>query len=319
MIQAYWLLGQDVKQGGEELIALWQAQGGYLWVDIGQQPDQVEERILTALGCHALAISDVQRQNHPPKLEHFEQHSFILYRHILSLYDEQETSMQNVGLFFNDRLLVCVHDIPFVEPAQIAAQPNFSALLQSPIELMCALVRHTANQQLDALADFEESMSVLEDRMAVHGNDRLLEQVLSYRGLLRRLKRIFDYHEKIFAQLLREPQFLPEKNKNVQHSVRDIYDKFDRLQSLVSLYYELCGDLSDAYLSVSTHQLNRTMQVLTVITAIFIPLSFIAGVYGMNFEHMPELGWRYGYAGVLLSMLLLALSLLAWFKYKKWL
>lgn len=319
MIKVFWLLNQDVHQGSEELIAKWQSLGGYLWVDVASEKDEVETRILTQLGCHHFAINDVQRPNHPPKLEHFDQYSFILYRHILGINTALELTMHNVGLFFNDNMLISVHDMAFVEIETMAERQNFVELLHNPIELMCALVRQSAIEQLDMLSDLEESISEIEDRMTHHGTDSLLEEVLGYRSFLRRLKRVFDYHEKIFSQLSKEPQFLSKKNKNSQHAIRDVYDKFERLLNWVSLYYDLCGDLSDAYLSVSTHQLNRTMQVLTVITAIFIPLSFVAGVYGMNFENMPELEWRYGYFVVLAFMLVMALGLLGLFKYKKWL
>lgn len=319
MIRAYWLFNQELHQGSEELIAKWQAQGGYIWVDVDQETDDAETRVLTQLGCNHFAINDVQRPNHPPKLEHFDQYSFVLYRHILGISADLELSMQNVGLFFNDSMLISVHDLPFIDTDLIAQRAQFLSLLQSPVELMCTLVRHSAITQLDMLAGLEESISDIEERMTRHGTDSLLEEVLGYRGFLRRLKRVFDYHEKIFSQLAKEPQFLAKKNKNSQHAIRDVYDKFERLLNLVSLYYDLCGDLSDAYLSVSTHQLNRTMQVLTVITAIFIPLSFVAGVYGMNFENMPELQWRYGYFVVLGLMLTMAVGLLAVFKYKKWL
>jgi magnesium transporter len=84
------------------------------------------------------------------------------------------------------------------------------------------------------------------------------------------------------------------------------------------MYYEICGDLINGYLSISSHQLNNTMKVLTVITAIFVPLTFIVGVYGMNFDNMPELHWHYGYFYILGAMLVFAAAATA-FAYKKWL
>lgn len=84
------------------------------------------------------------------------------------------------------------------------------------------------------------------------------------------------------------------------------------------MYHELCGDLLDGYLSISSHRLNNTMRVLTVITAVFVPLGFLAGVYGMNFDVMPELSKPYGYYVLLASMATIATALLGWFRFKKW-
>lgn len=317
MIRVFLWQHEALYQGSRELIDLWLKQGGKIWIDVEQENEQTVVNLLTSLGCHALAINDVQRSNHPPKIEHFAQHSFVLYRQIKAIHDDLSLSMQSIALFYSDDLLLTVHQTPFVSIEKITEKAHFTSMLQTPAELLCALLRHSANQQLETLSGLEEELSVIEERMTAQGSDQLLQELLRYRSCFRRLKRIYDYHEKMFAQLLRESK--QQQNKNLQHMVRDMYDKFERLLSLSGLYYDLCGDLSDAYISLSTHRLNHTMQVLTVITAIFIPLSFVAGVYGMNFEGMPELTWRYGYFYVLSLMGLIAVFLLLLFRHKKWL
>ena len=103
------------------------------------------------------------------------------------------------------------------------------------------------------------------------------------------------------------------------HAMQDVYDKCERLNSLSKLFYDQCGDLVEGHLSLTSHQLNKTMQALTVITAIFIPLGLLAGIYGMNFENMPELHTRYGYYILLGTMVMIATTLLALFKRKGWL
>ena len=85
------------------------------------------------------------------------------------------------------------------------------------------------------------------------------------------------------------------------------------------MYYDICGDLINGYMSVTSHQLNATMRVLTVITAIFVPLTFLAGIYGMNFENIPELKLEYGYYGLLGVMSVISIGLIVLFKRKRWL
>ena len=85
------------------------------------------------------------------------------------------------------------------------------------------------------------------------------------------------------------------------------------------MYYEICGDLVESHISISSHQLNQTMKILTIITAIFVPLGFIAGLYGMNFQYMPELQFRYGYFVILGLMAVLAVGMLTLFRRVRWL
>ncbi|MGK0444048.1 MAG: magnesium transporter [Bermanella sp.] len=103
------------------------------------------------------------------------------------------------------------------------------------------------------------------------------------------------------------------------YHLQDVLEKNERLSSLTQMYYELTGDLLDSMLSMASHKLNGTMRVLTVITAVFVPLSFIVGLYGMNFEYIPELKFKYGYFFVVGFMLTLSVSLISIFKFKKWL
>jgi magnesium transporter len=105
----------------------------------------------------------------------------------------------------------------------------------------------------------------------------------------------------------------------VVYHLQDVLEKNERLSSLTQMYYELTGDLLDSMLSMASHKLNGTMRVLTVITAVFVPLSFIVGLYGMNFEYIPELKFKYGYFFVVGFMLTLSVSLISIFKFKKWL
>lgn len=98
----------------------------------------------------------------------------------------------------------------------------------------------------------------------------------------------------------------------------DIYDHLLKLSSMIESSREMTADIRDNYLSVNSAKMNRNMMVLTVITTIFIPLTFIAGVYGMNFRYMPELNWRYGYFAVWIVMLIIAITMYLWFKNKGW-
>ena len=103
------------------------------------------------------------------------------------------------------------------------------------------------------------------------------------------------------------------------HEINDVYEQQERASSLATLYYELASDLIEGYISLASHRLNYIMKILTIITAIFVPLSFLAGVYGMNFENMPELHSQSGYFITLAIMGFIATILLLLFWRKRWL
>ena len=154
--------------------------------------------------------------------------------------------------------------------------------------------------------------------MQNHANDEILLELTTYKTRLRKLRRIFDYHQKMLSELLNHSIENNDQHHELTHRIQDLYERCERVHSLTSMYYEICGDLIEGYLSLSSHRLNLTMQVLTVITAIFVPLSFIAGLYGMNFEYMPELKHPNAYFIALGVMFSTAATLLFIFRRKHW-
>ena len=103
------------------------------------------------------------------------------------------------------------------------------------------------------------------------------------------------------------------------HEIRDVFEHQERANSLATLYYEVASDLIDGYISLASHRLNNIMKVLTIVTVIFVPLSFLAGIYGMNFEYMPELKSHSGYFMLLGVMSTIVATLLFVFRRKRWL
>ncbi len=131
------------------------------------------------------------------------------------------------------------------------------------------------------------------------------------------MRRIFTYHEQMLAQLKSNPA--PYYNRDQTHELNDIHEQLERGMSLAGLYHEIASDLIDGYLALASHRLNKVMQVLTIITVIFVPLSFLAGIYGMNFEYIPELKFEYGYFMLLGFMFSIICVQLYLFRKRKWL
>jgi magnesium transporter len=310
----------DWLTGNEELIERWsQDNSGFIWIDMEGERPADEKSMLQNLSCHKLAIEDVQRYRHPPKTETFDNYTLILYRGLSEFKKDLTFKQMTIALFAGDRCLISCHQRPSRGVSHYWEHAPHENLLLSPGLLAAKIMRFSVGCYLESILEFEPFLNELEDSMQEKPNDEVMRELIAYKSRLRKLKRIFSYHERLVTNLLKDiPQRLIEEDGDIEHGLQDLYERCERLNSLCTMYFEICGDLINGYLSISSHQLNNTMKVLTVITAIFVPLTFIVGVYGMNFENMPELHWHYGYFYILSGMLVFACAATA-FAYKKWL
>lgn len=309
------------SEGGIELIHEWRSDpGASIWIDMEQEPSREEIALLKEFNCHELAITDAHRLRHPPKIEQFSDQTFILFRGISKMSDNLEVSHLQIALFIGKRFLISRHNSPSYSINYWFDNKNLFKHMKNPASLATGIIHYSSGKYLEQLLDFESNLSDIEDSMQDQADDGSLKELTTYKTRLRKLRRIFDYHQKMIAGLNSSPikNFVGD-NEEIKHQTQDLYDRCERLHSLASMYYEICGDLIEGYLSLSSHQLNITMKVLTVITAVFVPLSFIAGLYGMNFEYIPELKYHNAYFITLGVMLTTALSLLAIFWKKRWL
>ena len=308
------------SEGGLELIEQWRADPtASIWLDIQQEPTDQETKLLREFGCHDLAITDAHRLRHPPKIELFDDHTFILFRGISVMEQNLEVAHLQLGIFVGRRFLITRHNSRAYSIDHWLDNKDLYQHLSNPAELAIQILHFSSGKYLQQLLEFEENLSDIEDDMQTQANDNLLKELTQYKTRLRKLRRVFDYHQKMIEELSQAEEPSAEQFSHLKHQFQDLYERCERLHSLCSMYYEICGDLIEGYLSLTSHQLNLTMRVLTVITAVFVPLSFIAGVYGMNFEHMPELHYASAYFVILGVMLTTAVSLLALFWKKKWL
>ena len=309
----------ELITGGEELVSHWREdQSGFIWIDLIGEEAQTEKAFLLSMNCHPLAIEDVQRFRHPPKTETFDDYTLILYRGITEFNKDLTIQQMTIALFIGEHCLISCHPRHSMGINHYWENTRAENLLISPGLLASRIMKFSVGRYLEAILAFEPSLNELEDAMQEKPNDDVMRELISYQSRLRKLKRICSYHEKLMTNLLKEiPQRLMDKDRDIEHALQDLFERCERLHGLCTMYYEICGDLINGYLSISSHQLNNTMKVLTVITAIFVPLTFIAGIYGMNFVNMPELQAPNGYFYALGSMLIIAAGC-GIVAYKKW-
>ncbi|CAM4045314.1 magnesium transporter CorA family protein [Vreelandella rituensis] len=310
----------ESRQGGEELIATWrESTDAHIWIDMQGETQDSERTLLEAFDCHPMAINDAHRARHPPKIEEFETHTLVIYRGISSFDGKLNYVPQQLCFFIGERFLISLHPGMALSVERLYNDQGKALLLQSPEQVALKVMYISAGFYIDGLLEFEAELSDLEDELLEAGNDELMRRITLYRSRLVKMRRIFSYHQGITQELIAyDYRHLPRDVAETLHAINDVYERFERLYSLTQMYYDICGDLVNGYISIASHQLNITMRVLTVITAIFVPLTFVAGIYGMNFEYMPELTFRYAYFVVWGVMLGIGISLIWLFRRKGW-
>jgi magnesium transporter len=309
----------EMTRGGKELIATWKASNSNLiWVDIEGEQRASEEDLLSGFGIHPLAIQDALRLRHPPKIERFNDFLFILLRGLDADTSSIDFGVIQLSLFVGDRFLLTRHAKPSVSAIGLLdeLQHDANIMNEGPGSLAIRLSNRLARRYIEILLELEPRLGEIEEQMFRQADDTLLSELTGYKSKLSKLMRIANYHEQIAGRLRDNEDSLI--GKNLSHEIVDLYEQIERTKSLANLHIQISNDLTNGYLGMSSHQLNRVMQILTIITVIFVPLTFLAGIYGMNFENMPELSTRVGYFVVIAIMFVIAVSQLIYFRRKRW-
>ena len=261
----------------------------WLWIDLaGEIDDDARQMLSEQLGISALAIQDAARTRHPPKVEVLDNYLFLLLREVQPGESERDMNLSQVSLFLNEQVVVTIHK-PDSEAVETAKQ-RFVADGQnagSPARLAYVICRKLADESEPVVLGHEEMLAVIEDDIFERADDSALESLGRLNRTLRRLRRILSYQAAVFDQVRsRVKESAVPFNK---HEVIDLFENMDRLASLAQLNQETAVDLLNTHLGIASHRLNVVMRILTVATIVFLPLGILAGVYGMNFEYMPEL------------------------------
>ena len=310
-----------IVTGGEELKTTWQENpGSILWLDIAGEPESSESGFMRdSFGLDTLAIQDAQRKRHPPKLEAFDATTFIILKVPDTDSTELHLSTSQLAIFVGDGFMITRRsgNSPDTDTLFQMATGDARMFQQGAAGIALRLCRRVSDRYIKLLLTLEPRLDEIEDIIMQHPDDKLLAELLGYKTELKKFRRLFLYHQQIFHEL-RSGSFPAFSDTNL-HVIIDVFEQLERASSLAGLYHELTTDLIDGYISVASHNLNQIMKVLTVVMSIFIPLSFLAGFYGMNFENMPELQSKSGYFILLGVMFSIVVILITLFRRMRWL
>ncbi len=289
-----------------------------VWVDIESPTDAEYALLSTGFKFHPLAIEDCRIQNELPKLDNYGE---VLFLVLHSPHQEERSGTlrtQELHFFVSARFLVTVHDgrSSVIDDLRREAQRDALALGRGADFLLHALLDRVADQYLMLLDALDAVTYDIEQRVMGRPDASLLETVFAVKRKLLHLVRLSHLQREVVHRLSREP--FPQINETARWYFRDVYDHFFQVSSMAEFYRDTVTGVRDAYLSVVSNRLNETMKVLTAFATVVLPLTVVTGIYGMNFDHMPELHWRFGYPAVLVVMGAMAVGLAAYFRRRGW-
>lgn len=330
MIRVKLFSKQGMQSGGLELLEEWNpGVKDWVWVDIDREPQATARQCLVDyFSVPQLVLDDIHRPRHPPKLEKLADCWFLLVRELASDHQTLECTTLQLACIVGKSFVITAHEAQSPAADAVWTNAEIDELLQGFDTIRATeylgyrLLRRLTDDYQPLLTELEEGLETIEEALFEHPDDQLLAQLLSYSRQLKKFRRVCRYHETHIKRLLQSPDAYLQ---TAQHEYNDIYEHQERLASMSEMQLEIANDLVNGYLSLSAHRLNKVMRVLTVVTVIFVPLTFIAGIYGMNFDsqasgwNMPELSLKYGYPMALGFMLAVAVALIVAFRRRKWL
>lgn len=297
-----------------------------IWVNVDGLGDAaVVQQIGEIFNLHKLALEDVLSVHQRPKVDHFPDHIFIVVREPMPGADiPNHFETDQVGVFLGRDFVVT-----FQERKGDCLGPVRDRIRKSRGKICVLGPDYLAYSIIDAVIDayfpllerHGERLEELEDSAISSPTRKTMHEIHSTRRELLLMRRAIWPAREAVGALVRDHTDLISDETRIY--LRDAYDHLVQLIDMLENYRELGADLMDIYLSSMSHKLNEVMKVLTVIATIFMPLSFIASLYGMNFDtskpaNMPELHWKYGYLFVLGIMATVAIAMLAWFRRRGW-
>ncbi|WP_395375981.1 magnesium transporter CorA family protein [Marinicella sp. W31] len=289
------------------------------WIDWNGPTDQKLTQYLAKLGLTDTYKFLEKTEKVPAKYVSENDIHWLLIKGLSAESADIDFDTVRIGFFWSKNILLTIHDTQSVstEAYWHAVQSQQIQTPQSIKEIVLSISRRVMDRYLLVLSDVESEIDEFSTNYSVSATDDMLNDLTLFRLKLKRLRRYSVYHSEAFTEFRSDDSIVFDSRLETRMNM--ITELLERKKTLCQLFYEDCKDLIDGYISLSAHRLNHIMKVLTMVTVLFVPLSFLAGVYGMNFNSMPELSWRYGYFAVLSLMFILVVSLIIWFKKKRWL
>jgi magnesium transporter len=303
----------------EQLRGFVAAGEGLVWVDIEDMTNDDAELLSHAFRFHPLAVADsISRNIHPPKIDDFEDYLFIILHGINYHIESEVLETTELTFFLGKNYLVTTHDVPLRSVSAVLdrVRTDGRPMRRGADFLAHDIVDGMVDNFMPALDEMDERSVVVEAEALNEPRRQTLASIMQLKRSILALMRVILPQREILNGLSRGEYALISDQAEIYY--RNVYDHLVAIEMLVRDLRDMAESALNTYLSSVSNRMNEVMKMLTLIATIFIPLTFIAGIYGMNFANMPELQWRYGYLAVWVLMAVIGVCLVIYFMRKKW-
>ena len=298
---------------------------GLLWVDLSNEPRESCEPILRdVFGFHPLAVDDALEERHVPRVDDWGTYLYVVLHAIsFDAAAEEPVITTELDIFLGTNYLVTYHaqPIPSLKKVWAACHRDERHLQRGAGYLLYKLTDELVTDHMPVVEEIDEAIDGIEDEVFGDPTTATLQQIFTMKRALLRLRRVIGPQREVLNKLARGDFAVVATDDKV--FFRDIYDHLVRLHELSEGLRDLVGSALDTYLSVVNNRMNEVMKVLTVITTLFMPLSFLAGFFGMNFFQpaVPLASWtgRAAFYAMLAAMILSPFAMAIWMRRRHWL
>lgn len=287
----------------------------WYWIDLNEPKEAEIRQFQQFFNLYSIAADDLRHHSKRPQLKYFSGYNFLAV-HAMS---PRSLRLYEVDMFVNHAFIITLHEKNLREVNDVwHTFANKSTLDSgdSSMDVAYKVMDKIVDQYFLVANDIEDRIDTIDKRSKKEPIQHLINRVFRIRSDLLSFRHVVGPLRDIINRILESKHFQLTEAQRAQF--RNIYDNLARLTHMVESNMEITADIRDSYISLTSYRMNTIMKTLTVITTIFMPLTFIAGIYGMNFKYMPELNWHAGYYFILGTMFGIALVMYIWFKKKGW-
>jgi magnesium transporter len=298
------------------------------WLDLTAPTPAALQAVARLFGFHPLTVEDVLSSENRPKIDEQEGYLFMLFQSVAGLSEKTVLPSTGVGHCATSRLavylgvgfLVTIHDLGLAPVSEVAeiVDARDTTMDQHLDLVLHAIVDRMIDQVFPVLSELEDRIQEIEARIFTELDQDVLPTVLKTKRELMTLRRLMGLQREMLLRLSRRED-LPFIDAKTAIYFRDVYDHAVRLEETCVMLIELATNVAEAHLAVASRRTNEVMKFLTIFSTIWMPLTFIVGVYGMNFEYMPELKVWWFYPFLWMVMIGVVSGMLLFFRRKKWL
>jgi magnesium transporter len=309
---------REITDFGECLLI--KGKPGVTWIKVaGIHAVENLEKLGACFNLHPLVLEDILNTDQRPKIEDFDDYIFIVLR-IISYDEKNEVSSEQISLILGSNFVISLQESNAAVFAPVLERLRTSKgriRKSGPDYLVYTLMDLIVDNYFETLEKFGEALEYLEEEVVKRPTPDTLQDIHHFKYDMVMLRKSVWPLREVIGRLERGESDLIQEATGIYF--KDVYDHTIVAIDNIETYRDILSGMLDIYLSSISNRLNEVMKVLTVIATIFMPLTFLAGVWGMNFKHMPELNWTWGYPASLGLMLVISLVMIYYFHRKKWL